>query len=212
MDHTLWHIIADNDQVQCNIDPASVSGSTTVGSGSVNSNAGVIMRTIPIVAEMDGVFEIVFDKPKIDAPVEMVTEKLRLKKGEAGKIPIEIRLKQDVKDGVKGLLTARLLHNEKQIGGVTFQIETATAYAQAYVFTERGMKVPKFKVILRHPGDPRRIVSVTNRNGVAIFGPLNPGFYWATIEENDQPPVRVFIKPGKENPINFFIKDLLPKT
>lgn len=210
MDHTLWHIIQDNDQVQCNLNPASVSGSTPVGSGSVNSNAGLIIREVPIVADMDGVFEFKFDKPKIDAQIEMEAKKLRLKRGETGEIPIEIRIESGTRDGVRGSLTARLLHNGELIGGVTFLIEVATAYAQAYIITERGMRIPKVEVTLRHPGDPRKLVSVTNRDGVALFGPLNPGFYWANIKESDQPPIRVYIKPGKENPIQI-LAEKLPK-
>lgn len=204
MDHRLWHITQDNDQVQCNIDPASVSGGTPVDQASTNSNAGVIMRTIPVFAEIEGVFEIRFDKPEIKIPIEMEAEKLKLKKGETGEIPIKIKIKPGIKDGVKGRLTARLTHNDKTIGGVTFLINVATAYAQAYALTENGMKVPKTEVILRHPGDPRRLASVTNKDGIAVFGPLNPGFYFASIKESK--PVRVYIKPGKENPIQIFAK------
>ena len=204
MDHTLWHLIQDNDQVQCNIDPASVSGATPVSSASTNSNAGLIMRTIPIFAEMDGVFEIKFDEPEMKIPVEMEAEKLRLKKGETGIILLKIKIKPETRDGEKGRLTARLTHNDQTIGGVTFLIKVITAYAQVYVLTEEGNRVANIEVMLIHPGDPRRLVSVTDKNGIAVFGPLNSGFYYASVRESK--PVITYVKPGKENPIQILIK------
>ncbi|UCF04387.1 MAG: hypothetical protein JSV33_10630 [bacterium] len=202
LSHNLWNIIADNDQVQCNFNPASVSGSVPVPSGSTNANAGRIIRTIPIVAETAGTFELKVGKPeegKLPIKVGVKNRTLRLRKGQRAEMTLEIVIGKRVKDGIRERLSAGLVHNRKIVGGMTFLIETATAAAQFFVHDRRGLAVPKAKVILRLPGDPRKPYAISNKKGFAEFGPLNPGFYFAEVERGGSAPVRVHIRRGPEN-------------
>jgi hypothetical protein len=112
---------------------------------------------------------------------------------------LEIAMGKRVKDGVRDRLSVWLVHNRKIAGGITFLIETATAAAQFFVHDWRGLAVPRAKVILRHPGDPRELYAKSNKKGFAGFGPLNPGFYFAEVEKGGGAPVRVHITPGREN-------------
>ncbi len=95
-----------------------------------------------------------------------------------------------------GELTRR---DEEPIGGVTFLLKVETARAHAFVHDRRGLPVPAVEVTLRHPGDPRVLVAKTNRKGVAAFGPLNPGFYFASVKGSA--PERVHIVAAKDSPV-----------
>jgi hypothetical protein len=217
LSHNLWNITGDNDQVQCNFNPASVSGSVPVSSGSTNANAGRIVRTIPIVAETAGTFELKVAKPeegKLPIKVSAKNRKLRLRKGQRGEMLLEVAIGKRVKDGVRDRLSIWLMHNRKIAGGITFLIETATAAAQFFVHDWRGLALPRAKVVLRHPGDPRELYATSNKKGFAVFGPLNPGFYFAEVEKGGGPPVRVHITPGRENLFKLQTerKPHLPKT
>ena len=200
MSHTLWHIPEDNDQAQCNLDPAAVSGSTPVGGGATNSNAGKLIRTIPVEADEDGTFEVKvmgFDgEVKGETAVEPATR--TLKKGDRADFNVTITIPSGTKDGAAGRLTVVLVKNQRTVGGVTFLLKVATSHVMAYVYDAAGLAVPKAKVTLTAPQDPRRLEAFTDEKGLARFGPLNPGFYFAHTEGLDEPPVRVHAAPGKE--------------
>jgi hypothetical protein len=200
MSHNLWQIINDNDQVQCNLNPAAVSGSVPVTSGSVNSNAGKIVQLIPITADADGTFELRVGKPKADFSLIPKVEKksMKLKKGQISLFKLEIIVEGEVKDGAKGQLTVTLLRGGKVIGGVTFLLTTATAFARVAVFNSRSLPVPGAEVILWQPGDPRKLTAKTDKRGIATFGPLNPGFYFTNSKGIKQPKARAFIAAGKD--------------
>jgi len=201
--HNLWEIVNDNDQVQCNINPASVSGSVPVTSGSVNSNAGKIMQMIPITADEAGAFEVKVEKPKADFPLttKIKTKKVNLKKGQTAQFQLEIAVDDKVEDGAKGQLDVKILRNGEVIGGMTFLLKTETAYAKVAVYNSLSRPVVNAEVILQQPGDSRKLTAKTDKKGIATFGPLNPGFYFAHSEKIDQSKVRVFTPPGKETTI-----------
>jgi len=201
MEHDLWNIRADNDQVQCNLNPATISGLVPVDSGSINTNAGKIIRTFPIIAEEAGTFELHVEKPEADFPVKIKVEKskLTLKKGQTDNFNVEIAAEKEIKDGAKGQLTVTIYQNGRAIGGTTFLLTTATAFAEVAVYNYRSILMPKTGVTLQHPGDFRVLIAQTNSKGIAHFGPLNPGFYFAQIEDSNQPPVRLFAAPSQKN-------------
>lgn len=207
MDHTLWNIQTDNDQIQCNIDPAAISGAVPVDSGSVNSNAGKIIRTFSIVAEDTGIFELRVGKPEANFPIRVKVEKneLTLKKGQTAEFNLEIATEKKIKDGAEGKLTVTIYRDRKAIGGVTFLLTIATAFAEVAVYNYRGIPMPKVRVTLRHPDDSRVLVAQTDSEGMAHFGPLNPGFYFAHVEDSDQPPVRLFAAPSQKNMVKLSI-------
>ncbi len=203
MSHNLWQIINDNDQVQCNLNPAAVSGDVEVSSDSVNSNAGRIVQLIPITADADGTFELRVDNPKADFPLitKVEKKKIKLKKGQTSQFKLEVIVEGVVKDGAKGQLTVTLLRGDEIIGGVTFLLTTATAFASVAVYNSRSLPVPNAEVILWQPGDPRRLTAKTDKKGIASFGPLNPGFYFANSKSIEQPNARAFIAAGKDTTI-----------
>lgn len=205
MDHDLWNIQVDNDQVQCNLEPAAVSGTVPVSEDDTNTNAGKIIRVIPIVADREGLFELRAQKTR-ELPIEIkIKNPIRtLKQGEVSEFVLEIVVKPNTKDGLKGSLPIFLRRNRKTIGGMTFLLVTATAFAQAAVYDARGIALPDVKVILGHPGDPRRLMAPTDKQGIAHFGPLNPGFYFVQI--NEQSPVRIFVVQGKKNFFKFMME------
>jgi hypothetical protein len=198
MDHDLWNIQPDNDQAQCNFDPAAISGTVPVGTADTNANAGRIVRTVPVVADRDGTFELRTGKAS-DLPIEIKIDKPTrdLKKGETAGFALEVVIRPGTKDGLKGSLPVFLLRNRKNIGGWTFVLTTATAFATIAVCDERGRALPAIKVSLTHPGDPRRPMAPTDKQGIANFGPLNPGFYFVQVGE--QPPTRILVEPGRKN-------------
>ncbi len=201
INHNLWSITQDNDQAQHNLNAASVSGAVPVTSDSVNSNAGKIVRKIMVVAEKKGTFELRVGKIDKVLPVRVVLKKktLVLRKNQKGEFLLEIVLPKKIKDGVKSQLDVTLLQDKKVIGGFTLQLKTATAFAKIFVHDCRGQSIPKTKVILRHPGDPRTLIAKTDKKGVAAFGPLNPGFYFAEAKDCSCGPVRVHISPKSKN-------------
>jgi hypothetical protein len=201
MDHSLWSIVNDNDQAQCNLNPAVVSGSASADSTSVNSNAGTLVRTIPVLAAKGGLFEIRVGRPtdKLPVKIRIKKRKLELRKGMSAEFLLEIQIPSRTPDGLRSLIPVSIVRGKEVIGGVTFQIETATAYANAFVHDHRGLPLPKVKVFLKHPGDPRVITAVTDKKGIAGFGPLNPGFYFAEISDELCAPVRVHIVAGGRN-------------
>jgi len=206
MDHDLWDIQADNGQVQCNLDPAVVSGTVPVRTGDTNTNTGRIMRTIPITADREGMFELRPRKTR-ELPIEITIDKpaRNLKQGETTEFTVEVVLKPGTKDGLKGSLPIFLLRNGKTIGGWTFLLTAATAFANIAVYDERGRALPKVKVFLRYPSDPRRPMAPTDKQGIAHFGPLNPGFYFVQI--NEHPPKRILVVPGKKNFFQLMLED-----
>ena len=199
MDHAQWDIQSDNDQVQCNLDPAAVSGSTSAGSGSTNSNAGKIIRTIPVFAAEEGTFELRLDRAEPDLPLEIVPDKQRmtLRKGQTGEFRIEISVKPGTKDGLKGRVALAIHRERVVVGGVTVLISVGTAAAAVHVHDHRGLPTFDARVVLWHPGDPRKLQAPTDSKGVARFGPLNPGFYFAHTKGSDQSPVRLFAAVGE---------------
>ena len=201
LSHNLWNIVADNDQAQCNLNPAAVSGAVPVDSSSVNANAGKLIRTIPVFAPAGGTFELHLGKPEEGLPVKIRAKKtkLALRKGGLGEFQVEIQVVSKTRDGVQGTVSASIIQNKKTVGGVTFLIKVATAAAQVFVHDHRGLPVPKVKVELRHPGDPRVMSAVTDRSGVAFFGPINPGFYFVDIKDELCVPVRIHVVPGDRN-------------
>ncbi len=205
--HALWNIQADNDQVQCNLDPAAVSGSSPVDAASTNSNAGKIIRTIPVLAEQQGAFELRLGKPEgeLELDVKQARQRLALKKGQAGEFVLEVGVKKGVKNGLKGRLPVSIYRDKTLVGGVTFLIQAGTATALVAVYDHRGRPVPEAKVILWQPGDPRKLVAPADAKGVARFGPLNPGFYYAYTKGSDQPPVRFFAAAGAESRVTLTV-------
>jgi hypothetical protein len=203
MSHGLWNIVPDNDQAQCNLDPASVSGSVPVDSSDTNSNAGTIIRTIPVFTPEGGTFELRIGEPDKKLPVKILAKqtKLALRKGQRGEFRLEIQVAPKTPDGLEGRHSVAIIRNKKIVGGVTFQIKVATASARIFVHDNRGQDVPKATVELRHPGDPRILTAVTDGKGIASFGPLNPGFYFAGIKGERAAPVRIHIVAGKDNSI-----------
>ena len=201
MSHNLWSIVADNNQVQCNLNPASVSGSASADSSSVNSNAGKLIRTIPVFASEGGTFELRIDRPEKDLPVKVTAKESRLvlRKGQKGEFLLEIQVAPNTRDGAEGRISVAVVHDKTVISGVTFHIKIATASARFFVHDYRGLPVSRATLLLKHPGDPRTLSAVTNGEGDAAFGPLNPGFYFAEIEDKRDAPVRVHLIPGKEN-------------
>ncbi|MCK5130517.1 MAG: hypothetical protein KAR40_00010 [Candidatus Sabulitectum sp.] len=210
MSHSLWNITADNDQAQCNLNPAMVSGTVSASGSSTNSNAGTIVRSIPIMAEKAGTFKLMVGKLDGDLPVKfkVTTKQLMLRKGQDGELRLELSLKSRIKDGAKGVLPVNLLRNDKVIGGMTFLVEVATAYMDVAVFDTRGLPVAKAEVILRQPGDPRMLTAGTNRKGGARFGPLNPGFYFAEVAGNDLHPLRIHVAPDGKHYIKLIVEKL----
>lgn len=210
LDHNLWQIIPDNDQVQCNINPATISGSIPVSSGATNSNSGAIFRVVPILARKEGNFEFQLAKSEKDVPVkvEIAESKFIMKKNEKRNIPIKIMVERETPDGMKGKISIGILHNNELIGGMTFHVKVKTAFAQIYAFNKQGLKVPGIKINLRCLDDPRKIFSITDKNGFADFGPLNPGFYFVEMEGNRNSSLRVYIKPGRVNRIKFIVEEL----
>jgi hypothetical protein len=207
MNHSLWSIVDDNDQAQCNLDPAAVSGSTPVDSSSVNSNGGKLIRVIPVLATEKGTFELKVQKPQKELPFKLAIKesKLTLRKGQQGEFVVEIIVTPKTLDGVEGRLTLSIFKDEKLIGGVTFLIKVATAYAKIFVHDNYSLPVKNTEVLLSHPGDPRILVAKTDQKGIAAFGPLNPGFYFASIknEKNEKAEaVRIQIIQGKHNNFN----------
>jgi len=201
MSHSLWNIVPDNDQAQCNLSPAAVSGSVPVDSSSVNSNAGKLIRTIPVFAPDGGAFELRIGKPEKDLPVKVRAEKskLLLRKGQQGEFSLEIQVAPNTPDGVKGQISVAVIRDRKTIGGMTFQVKVATAFAKILAHDHGGQPIPKATVLLRHPGDPRVLSAMTDGKGAAVFGPLNPGFYFAEIKDGRCAPVRIHVVPGKDN-------------
>jgi hypothetical protein len=198
LDHTLWSIRDDNDQVQCNLNPASISGSVPVTSAST-SNAGAIVQIIPIVALEEGRFQLHVEEPKADFHITTKVERewLELKRGQMAEFALEIALEEKVEDGLKGRLVVAVKRDETTLGGVTFLLRTATAYADVAVYDQRGRPVPEATVNLRYPGDPRVLSTHTDGQGIANFGPLNPGFYFAHTKGTKGPPVRLHIGEGR---------------
>lgn len=198
MNYDLWNIQPDNDQVQCNLDPASVSGTVPVTGNDTNTNSGKIIRVIPIFADKEGLYELQVQKTR-ELPIEVKIKNpsRSLKKGEVSEFVLEIVVNQGTEDGLKGSIPVIFRRNEKAIGGMTFLLVTATAFAQVTIYDARGNSVPGVKVLLWHPGDPRKLTAPTDKKGVAHFGPLNPGFYFAQI--NEQSPERILIVQGKKN-------------
>lgn len=205
INHNLWSIQADNDQVQCNLDPAALSGTVPVSSSDTNTNAGKIVRTIVITADREGEFEIRSHKIR-ELPIDIKIEKAvrKLKQGETAKFTLEIVIKPGTNDGLKGTLPVFILRNGKTIGGWTFLLTTATAFAEIFVHDKLGRALPKVKVALKYPGDPRRPTALTNEKGIACFGPLNPGFCFVQAIEED--PTRVLIVQGKKNYFRICLK------
>ena len=201
LSHNLWSIVADNDQAQCNLNPATVSGSVPVSSGSVNSNAGSIVQVIPVVAERGGTFSVKIGK--VDAGFELNTKlkdrSMKLRKRQRGEFVLTVSIPPRTKDGGLARLPVTIYRNDDPIGGLTFVITVATAHAHAFVHDTRGLAVPTVEVSLRHPGDPRVLVAKANRKGIAAFGPLNPGFYFASVKGSE--PQRVHITARKDNRI-----------
>lgn len=200
MSHALWSIKPDNDQAQCNLSPAAVSGAVPVSAGSTNSNAGKIVRVIPVTADEEGAFDLQAARPEAELPFDLTLPKRRLalKKGATGEFTVEITLKAGAKPGVDYPLTLALRRNREVIGGVTFLLRIATASVLVALIDHRNMPVVGAKVILWQPGDPRKLTAAADRKGVARFGPLNPGFYFAHTRGSDQPPVRVWAAPDRE--------------
>lgn len=198
--HGLWDIIADNDQAQCNLDPAAVSGSFPVNNADTNSNGGGIVRTIPIIAEKGGTFELHIGKPDKELPVTIgvKTKKLTLKKGQRGEFIVEIQVAPKTPDGIEGRIPVAIVQDKKIIGGVTFLVKVATAFAKIFVHDPHGRPIPKTTVLLRHPGDIRILSAVTNTRGIAAFDPLNPGFYFAEVKGKGSIPVRIQVMPGRK--------------
>jgi hypothetical protein len=198
MSHPLWNIQQDNDQVQRNLDPAPVSGSQSVPAGATNSNAGKLMRTIPVLAEIGGTFELRVAKPKAEFPVRARAKKstLELRKGKTGEFQLEITLPEKVKDGARGELAVTVRRNREVVGGVTFLLMTGTGSANVAVYDARAVAARSATVILTQPEDPRELVARTDRSGVARFGPLNPGFYFARVQDSREAPTRLFIGAG----------------
>lgn len=201
LSHNLWTIKGDNDQAQCNLNPASVSGSVPVSSASTNSNAGRLVRAIPVTAETGGTFQLRIGKPEGAIPVKVRVKNrtLKLRKGQRGEMLLEIVVPERLRDGLKDHFSVELLRNRNPIGGMTFLLETATAYAGFFVHDAQGLAVSKAKVALSQPGDPRQLYALTNRRGIAEFGPLNPGFYFAEVEGYGSASVRVHVIAGKKN-------------
>ena len=201
MSHALWNIVADNDQAQCNFNPASVSGTFPVDSTSTNSNAGKLIVPIPVFAQQGGTFTLRIGKPEKDLPVKArpQKERLDLREGQQGEFLLEIQIPPDTPDGKKGLLSVQVMRGKTAIGGMTFQIKTATAFAGIFVHDSRGLPDSRATVIIRRPGDPRLLSARTNKKGIATFGPLNPGFYFAEIKGKKEEPLRIHITSGKEN-------------
>ncbi len=221
MDHTLWQITQDNDQVQCNINAASVSGSFPVDSAATNSNAGRLNIVMPIFAEAaGGDFEIQLEKAKGELPFSLraKTKLVHLKKMEKGRLVVELRLTKGrqanpIEDGLKGRFDVLLLKDKKIIGGATFIVETATAHAHAMAFDERNLPISGAKIVLSQPGIATTLSAKTNKKGIAQFGPMNPGFYFAKVDGSDAKPIRVWIRPGDKNSIRLLTlrKDPRPK-
>jgi hypothetical protein len=205
INYPLWNL-TDNDQVQCNMDPAAVSGVVPVDSGSVNSNAGKIVRFIPVFADKGGTFELRVGDPraafKLKSAVEPKT--LTLKAGEKGGFQLQMLLADKVDDGAEGTLMVELYRDRDRIGGVTFLLKTATAKANVRVYTQRGLPVRGAQVNLTHPDDPRKLSAETDRAGIAQFGPLNPGFYFASTKGAGEP-VRLQVMAGKDNSIQLVV-------
>ncbi|MFC1855909.1 hypothetical protein ACFL2A_05150 [Thermodesulfobacteriota bacterium] len=201
--HNLWSIRQDNDQAQHNLNPAAVSGAVPVDTGSVNSNAGKIIRKIQIDADRRGNFELLIGKIDKNLPVRVELKKkaLQLRKGEKGEFILEIALAEKIKDGVKAQLAVTLLCDKEIIGGFTLLLRTATANARVFVHDCYGRPIPSTKVILSHPGDPRKLIAKTDKKGIAVFGPLNPGFYFASANDCGCGcgPVRAYISPKTKN-------------
>lgn len=204
MNHSLWSIVADNDQVQCNLNPASVSGSFPADSSSVNANGGKIIRKIPVFALQEGDFELQIDKLDKDLPIKIRTKKtkLSLKPGQQDEFVLEIQVTPNTRDGIKAKASVSITCEKKVIGGVTFLVKTATAFAKIFAYDDRGRPIPETKIVLHSPGDPRELSDTTNKMGIASFGPLNPGFYFAEIKDDrskHNTPTRIYITPGKNN-------------
>jgi len=205
LSHSLWSITADNDQVQCNLDPAAVSGAVPVDSTDTNSNSGKIFRLMPITAAGGGTFEIRVGRPEKKTPIKIKIEKnnLVLRKGQKEAFQLEIIVPPKTPDGLEDQIPVEIMQGRKRIGGVTFLIKTATAHAKILAHGRDGAPVAKMTVLLRYPGDPRVLSAVTNEKGIASFGPLNPGFYFAEMKGEKDAPLRVFIAPGKNNSFKF---------
>jgi len=200
MSHPLWSIKEDNDQVQCNLDPASVSGSVPVDAGSVNTNAGKFVQIIPIVADATGTFEIRVGRPSGDVPLDVKVDKrmIKLERGQMAQFKLEIGIKPGTKDGAKAQVSVTFRRSKKVIGGMSFLITTATAFADVAIYNQYGLIVGDVKVLLTQPGDPRELIAETDKGGIAHFGPLNPGFYFAKVKGIKEP-MRIFVAPGNNH-------------
>ena len=205
MSHSLWSITEDNDQVQCNLDPAAVSGTVPVDSSDTNSNSGKIIRSMPITAMRAGTFGIRIGQleKKIPAKIQVKKSKLVLRKGQREEFLLEIQVLPKTPDGLEDKIPVEIMQGKKRVGGVTFLIKTATSFAKILAHDRKGTPVPKMTVLLRYPGDPRVLSAMTNDKGIASFGPLNPGFYFVEIKGEKDAPLRVYIAPSKENSFKF---------
>jgi hypothetical protein len=208
MNYSLWDL-TDNDQVQCNMDPASVSGTVPVSSASTNSNSGKLIRLIPVFAEKAGTFQLRVGDAKAGFKLKTVVEpkSLTLKAGAKGTFELQIVLGEKVKDGATGELTVEIVRGRDRIGGVTFLLKTATAKAGVAVYTERGEPVAGAVVTLTQPEDSRKLTAKTDKQGIARFEPLNPGFYFANAKGNEQGPVRLLVSPGRENSVKLIVEE-----
>ena len=159
------------------------------------------MQVIPVVAERGGTFSVKIGK--VDAGFELNTKlknrSLKLRKRQRGEFVLTVSIPPRTKDGGLARLPVTIYRNDDPIGGLTFVITVATAHAHAFVHDTRGLAVPAVEVSLRHPGDPRVLVAKANRKGIAAFGPLNPGFYFASVKGSE--PQRVHITARKDNRI-----------
>lgn len=198
--HNQWLIVDDNDQVQHNIEAAAVSGSVPVPATATNSNAGKLMLSLPLEAAADAAFEFkpILGKADIPATLKFDTPAVKLSRGARAVVNLEMALKKGTRTGTKFQVSYAITRDGKPYSGVTFNITVADATLLVGVYDQKGLPVPRAKVLLTAPGDPRKLYATTDAKGLAKFAPINPGFYFAYVAGAKTEPVRVWAAPNRE--------------